>query len=109
MPDSSLCPGCFLSERRGVCPVAHPGYDWQQAVRAYRQAEELRRAVLEDAEQASAGLIELVRQEAVEKSPASPTTAAPAALPPGMAPGTVETNPKKEEQHVHAAGSLWRR
>jgi hypothetical protein len=99
------CPGCFLFERRGVCPMARPGYDWQHAAVAYRQAEELRRAVLEDSEIAPTGLIELVRREAADAVVARQM--AQRALP-GASLNT-ETDPRKEYVNVYAARSLRQR
>lgn len=101
------CSGCFLYERRGACPVARPGFDWQQAAVAYRQAEQLRRAVLEDAEVAPAGLAELVRRDAsVDQSSVTPRTTRQAALPAGLPPANLNPNPKKEDHHADAARSL---
>jgi hypothetical protein len=101
------CPGCFLYERRGVCPMVHPGYDWQQAAVVYRRAQELRQAVIKDAEGAAAGVIELVRRDAsAAPSRNQPASASPAALPAWHPPVNFESNPTKENSNVDAARPL---
>ena len=57
------CDGCFLYERRGVCPMARNAYGFPNTAEAQRRTEALRAAILQDAG-TILSLGELVRLEA---------------------------------------------
>jgi hypothetical protein len=56
------CEGCFLYERRGICPMVRDAYGLQNPAEAQRRAEVLHDAIVLDAE-AVPSLSELVRLE----------------------------------------------
>jgi hypothetical protein len=58
------CDGCFLFERRGICPMARrDAYGLQNTAEAQRRAERFRQAIAQDAGTVPS-LLELVRQDA---------------------------------------------
>jgi hypothetical protein len=59
----ATCGGCFLYERRGVCPMARDTYGFQNSAEAGRRAERFRAAVAQEARR-TPSLPELVRREA---------------------------------------------
>jgi hypothetical protein len=101
----TACHGCFLYERRGVCPIARDAYGPDVAAESEQQAEELRAAVRQDATTV-VGLSELVRRDAQHhRSPRVLPAASPAELPP--APDqTVSTDSRKEAVYVHVARAV---
>ncbi len=60
---TEACGGCFLFERRGVCPMAQDAYGLQNTAEAHHRADVLHTAVLRDAGTVPS-LGELVRLEA---------------------------------------------
>lgn len=92
MSPGPSCPGCFLSERRGVCPMAEHASELDRA-EARRRAELLRVSVLAEVPDVLS-LVELVRREAQHGR----QTAVQGALPP--APNqTILNDSRKEFQH----------
>ena len=76
-----VCGGCFLYERRGVCPAARDALDLQNSAAVERRAERFRQAVAQDA-QTVITLAELVRLDAARQHPASlPSVPSPLGLP----------------------------
>jgi hypothetical protein len=97
-----VCGGCFLYERRGVCPAARDAYDLQNSAAAERRAEQFRQAVTQDA-QRTVTLTELVRADAQRQHPARllPTSSL-LALPKAAAERTAHDS-RKEAIHVVAS------
>lgn len=54
-----ICGGCYLYERRGVCPTARDAYGLHNSAEAERRAERFRVAITQDA-QGTVGLSELI-------------------------------------------------
>jgi hypothetical protein len=98
---NAICGGCFLYERRGVCPAARDAYGLQNSAAAERRAEQFRQAVAQDA-RLVVSLAELVQAEAERPSAASLVGPAQPLLP---AAGSMPTDPRKEAVHVFAARS----
>lgn len=89
--------------------MARPSFDWQAAAVAYRQAEELRQAVLEDAELAPAGLTELIRRDAAARPTSQEQTTTQRALPAGAPPVDFAINLKEDRSNVPAPRSFRQR
>jgi hypothetical protein len=105
-----VCGGCFLYERRGVCPAARDAYGLQNSTVAERRAEQFRQAVARDA-QSIVTLAELVRRDAQRHRDAQRQrparllpTPSPLALPKAAAERTTNDSRKKVIR-VFASGS----
>jgi hypothetical protein len=94
----AACSGCFLYERRGVCPMVLDTYGLQNSAEAQRRAEALHAAVREDAKVA-VSLSELVRHGASRPSLAG-------LLLPSRPAEPIPTDSRKEATHVSAPRTI---
>jgi hypothetical protein len=96
------CQGCFLYERRGVCPAARDAYGLQNSMAAERRAERFREAVAHDA-RSLVTLTELVRHDAKQSQPGPSDDASPPLALLSAADSHQRPNSRKEAVYVHAA------
>jgi hypothetical protein len=99
-----VCGGCFLYERRGVCPAARDAYGLQNSAAAERRAEQFRQDIAQEA-QAVVTLAELMRRDAErQRTPRSLPMPSPLGLPKPNAE-RVPTNSRKEAVRVPVSRS----
>jgi hypothetical protein len=90
---NATCTGCFLYERRGVCPMARDAYG-PESPESQRQAELLRVAIRSELPDGAPNLIQLIQQE-VQRRTQERLPTAPRLLPAAPAQ-SIPNNPQKE-------------
>ncbi len=96
------CEGCFLYERRGVCPVAREAYGLETPAEVQWRAEALHAAVLQDAGTVP-GLRELMRLDAQRPRPVGLLVPPSRLVLPSTAAERMPNDSQKEAiPHAHA-------
>lgn len=98
-----VCGGCFLYERRGVCPTARDAYGLMNSPEAERRAEQFRQALAQDA-RTVVTLPELIQADAAQTSVGAVLGGSALALPAACKPQAQDH--RKEASYAVPARSV---
>lgn len=98
----TACHGCFLHERRGVCPMAREAYGLQNTAAEQQKADELYAAIRQDAEVVPS-LSELIHEDGMRVLQPAPSQVL---LPSRSKTRVMPHDSGKEASHVAAPSTV---